>query len=135
MLRKNNKTAKRLAIISGFLLLLSGITGVGFVNEIEMFVELFFGVNYIITLIFTILIIIASFGGISVIVGGMLIGRNKVLLGKIFIQIGSGAGILSLIAQLLLALFSSNMGITSLMSIGSMGVTLAVIAPFYATKK
>jgi hypothetical protein len=132
MFKKSNKTAKRLAILSGFLLLISGISGAGFVKEIELFIANFFGTNYIMALIFTILLIIASFGGVSVIAGGLMLGRNKMILGRIFIQIGSGAGILTLIAQLSLVLFSDNIGITSLISIGGMGVILAVIAPFYA---
>ncbi len=77
---------------------------------------------------------IASLGGISVILGGILIGRNKVFIGTVFIKIGSGVGILSLIAHIFLSIFSNNLSITSLMSIGSIGIILSVIAPFYAKK-
>ena len=131
--KKSNKTAKRLAIIAGILLLLSGITGVGFIERIGWFVSTI-TTNYLVMLSFTILLLIASFGGLTVIVGGILIGRSKVTLGIILIRLGSGVGILSLIAQAFLAIYSKNLSITSITSIAAIGIILSVIAPFYAKK-
>lgn len=134
MLRKNNKTAKWLAIIAGILLLLSGITGVGFVETVGNFVVKYITDNHFIIFSFTILLFIASFGGLSVILGGILIGRNKTFLGVLFIKIGSGAGIFGFILNMLLTLYTKNLTLSSFFSIGSLGIILAVIAPFYAKK-
>ena len=132
MLKKSNKTAKRLAIISGILLFISGINGVGFVELVGRLVATYISDNTVIMTAFAVLILIASFGGITVIVGGILIGRGRTTTGKILVRLGSGVGILSLIGHVFLAIYSQNASIASFLSIGMMGIILAVIAPFYA---
>jgi hypothetical protein len=134
MIKKSNKTAKRLAIIAGILLLLSGITGVGFVKSVENLVFKYITDNHLVILIFTILLFIASLGGLAVILGGILIGRGKVILGILLIKLGSGVGFLGLILNIFLTIYTKTLTISSFFSIGSLGIILAVIAPFYVKK-
>jgi hypothetical protein len=84
MVKKNN-TAMIIAIIAGLLLLLSGISGITTWENIQDIVTEHIIDNYMIGIVFAILIFIASLGGISVIIGGILIGKEKIGIGKFFI--------------------------------------------------
>jgi len=75
MVKKNNG-AMFIAIIAGLLLLISGLSGVATWETIQDFVKTYVIENYFIEIVFAILILIASLGGISVIIGGILIGKN-----------------------------------------------------------
>lgn len=134
MIKKSNKTAKRLAIIAGILLLLSGITGVGFVETVGNFVFNHITDNYFVILAFTIFLFIASLGGLAVILGGILIGRQRIFWGLLFIRLGSGVGIFGFLLNIFLTIYTKTLSISSFFSIGSLGIILAVIAPFYVKK-
>ena len=134
MFRKSNKTAKWLAIIAGMLLLLAGITGASYIITLGNFIVDYISGNYVVIIILNILLLIASLGGIAVIIGGMLIGKGRIWLGKMLIQLGSGAGILSLLFHLALAIYTKSLSMASFLSIGTIGIMLSVIAPFYAKR-
>lgn len=133
-MKKSNSLAKKLAIISGLLLLLSGGSGVA---AIKMLAEILFSIipeNKLLIWMFTFLIIIASFGGITVMIGGFLIGKHKVTLGRILIQLGSGMGVLGLLLMILVAIINGRFIMGSFFSIGTLGVTLSVIAVLVSKK-
>ena len=133
-MKKNNELAKKLAIISGLLLLLSGGTGVASINLIAAILFSFIPEYTVLMWFFTILLIIASFGGITVMVGGFLIGKHKVTLGRLLIQLGSGMGVIGLIITITVAIWHNNLLIGSFFSLGTLGVTLSVIAILIAKK-
>jgi uncharacterized membrane protein len=103
---KRNRTAALLAVIGGVLILVGGGTGMaGFLTELSNIIQdLFGGKNQIVETIFWILIFIAALGGLSVIIGGLLINKNHIIAGKILITLGAGMGIIGLIISLISAL-------------------------------
>ena len=131
---ERNKTAMYLAVAAGVLLLVAGITGVAMIQTIKDFVTNMFPGNDILNIVFMILLLLAALGGILVIVGGVLIGKNKVGGGKVLITIGVGAGLVGLIIALVIsakqgALVTGSGGI-----IGFVGIVLSVIARMMAKK-
>lgn len=134
----NNSLAKKLAIIAGILLLLSGGSGVTALLTLEKIGDALAPSIFdskLFVLIFSILLILASLGGISVITGGVLIGRKKVLLGKILIQIGSGAGVIGLVLMIFFAIRNNSFLNGGFVSVGSLGLILAALAVIIAKKK
>jgi uncharacterized SAM-binding protein YcdF (DUF218 family) len=53
--------------------------------------------SLIVQIIFSILLFFASLGGISVIIGGLLIGKDKRRTGKILLSLGAGLGLIGLL--------------------------------------
>ena len=84
--------------------------------------------NYVVQIIFAVLIFIASLGGLSVIIGGLLIGKDKVGTGKLFITLGAGLGLIGLIVSIIVAIMENNFTIGSFFSVGAIGLILSIIA-------
>jgi len=100
-----NLTVFILSIISGILLIVSGIHGsIGVYETILSTVALFFKhalAQSIIGSVALILILLASLGGFSVILGGYLIYKNRIRTGKFMIGLGASVGLPGLILILL----------------------------------
>jgi hypothetical protein len=126
MSKKNNRYVL-LAIIAGMLLIISGISGVTTWKTIQEFVTSFIIQNKIIEIIFNILVLFASLGGISVILGGLLIYKNKIRTGKFLISLGAGIGIIGLIVAIVIAIVKGNFVIGSFFSIGTIGLILSIV--------
>lgn len=116
-----------LAIISGIFLILSGTNGMSLIEKISDFVLRYFNIQ-ILKLILGLLTIVASFGGISVIIGGFLIYKKKIRLGRFIILIGTGAGLISLLLQFLILIFTQGISINWFLSFSTLGVILSVLA-------
>ena len=97
-----------IAIIAGILLLISGISGVATWETIKEFVIQNIIDNFIVQIVFAILIFIASLGGLSVIIGGILLGRNKIRTGKFFISLGAGIGLIGLLVTIIISIMEIN---------------------------
>lgn len=97
-----NKVPVALALIGGFLLVQDGWIGsIGFIDEIAAYAALYFPTMAdTITLVLTILLYIASLGGIAVILGGILIAMSREGNGKFVIGLGAGIGLFGLIIML-----------------------------------
>jgi len=134
-MKKNNKAAMIVAILAGILLLISGISGLATWETIKDFVINNIIDNSIVQIIFAILIFIASLGGISVIIGGLLIGKDKIRTGKLFISLGAGLGIIGLIFSIIVAIMESNLIIGSYFSVGFIGLILSIIARLMVKKE
>ena len=91
--------------------------------------------NEIVQIVFAILIFIASLGGISVIAGGVLIGKKKIVLGKILITLGAGLGLIGLIFSIIVAFSQNSMTLGSFFSIGTIGLILSIIARMIVKKE
>lgn len=133
-MKKNNILAKKLAIISGLLLLLSGGSGVATVQMLAGLLFEFVPQYKLLTFLYTVLLIFASFGGITVMIGGFLIGKQKVTIGRLLIQLGSGMGVIGLIFTITIAIINNSLIIGSFFSLGTLGVVLGVIAILISTK-
>ena len=81
------------------------------------------------------LIFIASLGGITVITGGLLIGKKKVGTGKFLIALGAGLGIIGLIISIYVGYTEGSLTIGSFFSIGAIGLILSITARIMAKKE
>ena len=133
-LSSKNKKAMIIAIFAGILLLIAGISGLATWETIKNFVINNIIDNFIVQIIFAILIFIASLGGISVIAGGFLIGRDNIRTGKLFIALGAGLGLIGLIVSIIVALMENNFVIGSFFSIGAIGLILSIVARLMVKK-
>ena len=121
-LSSKNKKAMIIAIFAGILLLIAGISGLATWETIRNFVINNIINNFIVQIIFAILIFIASLGGISVIAG------------KLFIALGAGLGLIGLIVSIIVALLENNFVIGSFFSIGAIGLILSIVARLMVKK-
>ena len=132
---EKKKQAMIIAIFAGILLLISGVSGLATWEAIRNFVTTNIADNYIVQIIFAVLIFIASLGGLSVIIGGLLIGRNKIGTGKLFITLGAGLGLIGLIVSIVVAVMENNFTIGRFFSIGAIGLILSIIARLMVKKE
>lgn len=123
-----NRAAMVIAIVSGILLFVAGTNGIATWEMIKTFVATHIIDNIAVQIVFAILIFIASLGGVSVIVGGLLIGKNKVLTGKVIISLGAGMGLIGLIVSVILAVAENSFIIGTHISVGGIGLILSIIA-------
>ena len=133
-IRKNILTAFWLSMISSFFLFISGTTGVAGWMQIEDIVLRYLSFEWIDT-IFIFLLLIASFGGFAVFFGGILLLKNKILLGNLLIALGSGAGLIGFVLNLAISILTLNLSIYSYLSFSSLGVLFAISAQFFSKKK
>lgn len=135
IMTSRNTQAMGIAIIAGILLIIGGVSGLATWETIKDFVTTHVVDNSIIQIVFAILIFIASLGGIAVIIGGVLIGKNNVGLGKFIIAIGAGLGLIGLIFSLIITYIEGNFTIGSFFSIGAIGLILSIVARVLAKKE
>ena len=133
MASKNGK-AMIIAIIAGILLLISGISGLATWEAIKNFVTTNIIDNYIVQIVFVVLIFIASLGGLSVIIGGLFIGKDKIGSGKLLISLGAGLGLIGLIISVVVAIMENNFTIGSFFSVGAIGLILSIVARLMVKK-
>ncbi len=133
-IKKSNKRAFFMAMISSFFLFVSGTTGVAHWTDIREIILNYFNISWI-NLLLSGVLIVASFGALAVFSGGILILKRKVILGRILIYLGSGAGMISFIFNFFISFISSNLSIYSYLSFSSLGVIFALLAQFFAKDK
>lgn len=123
-----NRSAMIIALLAGILLLISGISGLATWETIKNFVTENIIDNVVVQIVFAILIFIASLGGLSVIAGGLLIGKNNIRTGKLLIMLGAGLGLIGLIFSVVVAYVEGSLTSGSFFSIGTVGLVLSIIA-------
>ena len=133
-MKSKNSSAMIIAFLAGILLLISGISGLATWETIKNFVTQNIIDNTIVQFIFAILIFIASLGGLSVIAGGILIGKNKIRTGKFLIMLGAGMGLIGLIFTVAVAYVEGSLTLGSFFSIGTIGLVLSIIARLIVKK-
>lgn len=132
---ERNTTAMYLAIVAGVMLFIAGITGVALIEKIKSFVVDTLKIqNDALNWVFLILLFLASLGGILVIFGGILIGKNKVGIGKILITIGVGTGLIGLIIALILFAINKTFDTGPGAILALVGIILSVMARLMAKK-
>ncbi|MBI5001139.1 MAG: hypothetical protein HZB92_06400 [Euryarchaeota archaeon] len=125
-----NKSAMYVAIVGGILLLVAGLTGAAAWAQIRDAVAHYITSDPLVMDIFGWLIIVASFGGFAVILGGLLIGYEHEWGGKFLIMLGAGMGLIGFIIAF--ATWYLN-GMTVMFTIGGsiiglVGIILSIIA-------
>lgn len=129
-----NKTAMGVAIVAGIFLLIDGVSGFATWDTIKNFVLNHITDNEIVQIIFAVLIFIAALGGIAVIAGGVLIGKNKIKSGKFIILLGTGLGIIGFIFSIIVGIYEGSFTFNSLLTFGGIGIILSIAARFIAEK-
>ena len=139
----NNEKAGYIGIVGGVLMLLAGVTGAAAWTALGELTTQIIG-NDSLNLVFQILALVGSLGGIVVILGGLMItGKimkakkdKAVSSGKLLITLGAGFGLIGLIIFIILALLGDNPGIAifTALGIGMIGLIMSIIARQKAQK-
>lgn len=126
----NNEKAGVIAIVGGILMLIAGVTGAATWEKLGELAQDVTG-NSDLNIVFQVLALLGSLGGLIVIVGGLLFRKkDKVKVGKLLITIGAGFGLIGLIIFLVLAFMGDEMVATVLgaLSLGFVGLVLSIAA-------
>lgn len=131
-----------LSFVAGILLMVSGVpSSVGFLGKVIEFISERMGglVAETLSIVLWVFSFLASFGGILVIAGGILIYRSRLTTGKLLISIGSGSGLIGLFFMIASALlhgwfYRVSLILTMVQSLGWMGVFLSIAARMIAKK-
>jgi len=124
-----------IAIVAGFLLIIAGVNGIATWGAIRNFVITHIMDNSIVQMVFVGLIFIASLGGIAVLVGGLLLGKDKIRTGNFLICLGAGFGFVGVIVTAAVAFIAKNFEISGFLSIGTLGLILSVVARMIVKKE
>ena len=128
------------AYVGGTLLLIAGATGsTGIIGTIiDYLIENLGGATAdLLSLILQALNFIADLGGISVIIGGLLIINQRTRIGKFIIGIGAGMGLIGFLIILVSALLHGWINVINFVtiisqSIGWIGIILSITATILA---
>jgi len=134
-MKLENSQVMGIAIVAGILLLMAGVSGLATWETIKDFVTEHVIDNGAVQILFVILIFIASLGGISVIIGGLLIWKSKIRTGKFMISLGAGLGIIGLIFSVIVGVIEGSFTIGSFFSIGAIGLILSIVARLTVKKE
>ena len=130
-----NDQAALLAGLAGFLLILSGYTGVRSVDRFFTLLEELFGPRAFLIVLAYVFLGIASFGGFAVLFGGYLFWKDRVRLGRVVILIGSGAGFFTLLLFVLVNLRREEFSFLGSVLPAILGVAAGVAARFRSVPK
>lgn len=129
-----NEKASIIAIIGGVLMLIAGVTGAAAWQTISDIAIELTGIE-ILGLVFGILVLLGSLGGLLVIVGGVLIrNKKRVGPGKGLITVGAGFGLIGLIIFIILTIVEGEIPFLTGLSIGFVGLILSISARQKAQK-
>jgi len=124
-----------ICIIGGLLMFISSVVGsVSFFALVFSEASKHLGAEaaLVLSIILLIFSIVAMGGGISVIIGAILVSREKIGLGKFIIGLGAGMGLIGLIIFLITSILAGTvLAVTSGLingSYGFLGVVLTIIA-------
>ncbi|MFX1393888.1 MAG: hypothetical protein ACFFAH_09970 [Promethearchaeota archaeon] len=126
-----------LSILGGILMILSSIIGsVSFFALVFGIASDLLGseVAFILSIILIIFAFIAGLGGIAVIIGVILVVRDKIGLGKFIIGLGAGMGLIGFIIFIITSIMAGPLAILYAFINGSYGL-LGVILTIFARRK
>jgi len=134
-----NKKWILLCIIGGILMIISSVVGsIAFFETLFALIKADVGedVAKIVALVIQILGYVAMGGGISVIIGALIVAMDHYRLGKFLISLGAGMGLISLVIFFISGIFEGSIveeveGIVSGIvhgSYGFLGILLTIIA-------
>ncbi len=132
--RKKNAFAFMFALFASLLLFFSGTTGLSSWKQIESIVTLIIN-DPTIQLVFTIVFIISSFGGLAVLGGGVFILSDKIRWGRVLIMLGTGTGIFTLLSHIIIMIISKEFSLAWFSSSATIGIVLSIIASKIAKPK
>jgi len=89
----------------------------------------------LIRFLFIPILIIASLGAFSVFAGGILALNKKLLLRRVLILLGSGAGLIGFIFNLVISIITLNISVYSYLSFSSIGIIFALASQIFLKKR
>ncbi len=109
MRERRRRSAALLSILAGALLAAGHFSGAPhWVSFLEL-VARFIPMNLVLRGVFVAVLVVASFGGIAVILGGLLILGRRDLLAKLLILLGTGFGLVSFVVAISLAVYRGDL--------------------------
>lgn len=126
-----NKAAMGVGIAGGVCLVLAGVGGVAYLEAVREIILKVFN-NEMVAWVFSILIAIAALGGIAVIIGAVLIGTEHPKIGKLFVWLGTGLGIIALVSGLITIAGQQSALTIGPTTLAIVGTTLAMICKYLA---
>jgi hypothetical protein len=138
----HNRNPFLLCLGGGMLMFVSGVSGaIGVIGELSEILQYVFGLAFLETFenFMTGLAMWAAFGGMVVIIGGLILTTRRVRFGRILVTAGIIVGVVGLLMTLV-QMASSGMFVMGLMdqlqqSIGWIGAMMAFIARIVAEQK
>ena len=131
----HNRASLMLCLVGGTLMIASGASGsLGYLSSLDIPLETIFGPTFTITFgtITGILAILTGFGGLGVILGGIVVTTSKVETGRIIIMTSMALGTISLIMSLFQLALSGNLAVNMTIqiaqSLGWIGAIFAIEA-------
>lgn len=123
--------------MAGVILIAFGYSGERSIARLFGLLVEILGPNPLLRAFAFVLFVVASLGGFSVLFGGLLIWKDRVRFGRIFILVGSGAGFFSLLLFLFVNLRRGREEFTFLASFLPVivGVSIGIVARFRAVPK
>lgn len=121
-----------LAILAGGLLLLSGIAGAGTWSSLRDALEKHVEMDGNLEMVFFVLILLGSFGGLTVMAGGWFLWRGMKRTGRVLVTIGVGIGLIGLVLALLIATLKGDLEGFLSPSAGLVGIVLSIAARMMA---
>ncbi|MFX0108203.1 MAG: hypothetical protein ACFE7R_07960 [Candidatus Hodarchaeota archaeon] len=131
----HNRTPLIMCLIGGFLLIASSLSGsISTLTETVEHLTEIFGAGFVLTfdVIMGILASLTILGGIGVILAGLIITTRKYTIGRIFMIIFTGMGVIGLIMQLIQLVLAGTIMMDLMIqlhqSLGWLGAIFALLA-------
>ena len=121
-------------MLSSLFLFISGTNGFATWVNIRRIFFTIIDASPLIEILFVPVLIVASLGAFSVLFGGYLALKEKFRLARIFILVGSGAGLISFVFNLFVSLYI-NLSLSFYFSFSSLGIISALLAHGVLMKK
>ncbi len=124
---RRRKTAAFLAILAGTLLQAGHFSAVTHWLDFIELVTRFIPMNPLLRGVFTVVILIASLGGIAVILGGLLILWRRALVARLLILFGTGFGLVSFLVTVMLVIYRGDLPVlgSNLLIVLAVGLSVA----------
>ncbi len=134
MVKRNLRQGAFLAFLSGTLLMAGHFSGAPYWRDLLEAVARFVEVTPLLRALFLAVLAVASLGGLAVVAGGLLILEKRLLPAKILILLGTGFGLLSFVAGLVLLVLRGDLPVAGHPVVVLVGVGLSVVARFRARR-
>ncbi len=132
MVRRKNSAVFMLSVLSGLLLVVSGVSGsIGVYGIVFVALALFVKDIVALSVLWVaalVLVSLASLGGFAVMLGGYLIYRSQVMLGRFVMDLGAGVGVPGLVLMLFTVIITRDFSsIAQYGVIGWIGIALSLV--------
>jgi len=132
MVKARIRLAALLALVSGALLLISGISGAGTWRSLRVGLENYVALPPNVELALQIIIVLGALGGLTVLAAAYLLWKGLKRTGRLLVTIGVGIGLIGLTLAILLALVNGSLESFLSPSTGLVGIVLSIVARMLA---